>query len=264
VPLARAGDIDLAYEAGGAAEPLLLIMGLGGTALHWGTPFLDALRARFRVIAYDHRGVGESSPLEGKLSIAQMADDAANLLAALGIERAHVLGISMGGMIAQELAIARADLLATLTIGCSYCGGPGSDLGDFAALQPLFEALQAGDFDRAVRAAWEANIAPPLVDDDAAFAEFVRVGASRPIPPATVIAQLAACRGHDTSDRLGSVTTPTQVLHGTADRIFAPLNGELIASLIPGARFERLEGRGHLFFWEIPDRTAELAGELAA
>ena len=108
------------------------------------------------------------------------------------------IGISMGGMIAQELAIARGDLLATLTIGCSYCGGPGSDLGDFAALQPLFEALQAGDFDRAVRAAWEANIAPPLVDDDAAFAEFVRVGASRAIPPATVIAQLAACRGHDT------------------------------------------------------------------
>src|SRR5665213_3420327 len=128
--LVDVGDIQLDCERSGSGPPLLLIMGMSGTALHWGEPFLELLRNDFEVIAYDHRGIGQSTrlenPEEGRLSIVQMADDAAGLLRALGLDSAHVVGISMGGMIAQDLALAHPELVSTLTLGCTYCGGPGS------------------------------------------------------------------------------------------------------------------------------------------
>src|SRR5277367_2332741 len=118
--LVRVGEVELDVERSGSGPPLLLIMGMSGTALSWGEPFLEQLRGDFDVIAYDHRGIGASSRLTGgQVTIPQMAEDAAGLLAALEIESAHVLGISMGGMIAQELALAHAPLLRTLTLGCT-------------------------------------------------------------------------------------------------------------------------------------------------
>src|ERR1700677_1315687 len=139
MPLLRAGEIELDYERRGSGPPLLMIMGMSGTTLHWGEPFLSELAEQFELILYDHRGVGSSSRLQGDLTIAQMADDAAALLAALELDSAHVLGISMGGMIAQELALAHPDRVRTLTIGCSYCGGEGSALTAPEVLQRLTE-----------------------------------------------------------------------------------------------------------------------------
>jgi 3-oxoadipate enol-lactonase len=125
MPVLRVGEIELDYERSGSGPPLLAIMGMSGTALHWGEPFLGALRDDFEVIVYDHRGVGASSRLEGALTIVQLAEDAAGLLAALELDSAHVLGISMGGMVAQELALAHPERVRTLTLGCTYCGGEG-------------------------------------------------------------------------------------------------------------------------------------------
>src|SRR3954468_9521217 len=122
--LVRIGDAELDVERSGSGPPLLLIRGMSGTALHWGEPFLRALREDFDVIAYDHRGVGASTRLEGEITIADMAADAAALLDALDISSAHVLGISMGGMVAQELALGWPERVRTLTLGCTYCGGP--------------------------------------------------------------------------------------------------------------------------------------------
>src|ERR1700726_3624547 len=100
--LVRVGEHEIDYERSGSREapPLLLIMGMSGTALHWGEAFLERLRPFFDVIAFDHRGVGASTPLDGAITIAGMAEDAAGLLEALAIEQAHAVGISMGGMIA--------------------------------------------------------------------------------------------------------------------------------------------------------------------
>ena len=128
MPLARAGEIELSYERAGSGPPLLMIMGMSGTALHWGEPFLDVLREDFETIVYDHRGVGRSSRMEEPFTIAQLAEDAAGLLDALELDSAHVLGISMGGMVAQELALAHPERIRTLTLGCTYCGGAGSSL----------------------------------------------------------------------------------------------------------------------------------------
>src|SRR3977135_4502970 len=137
-------------------------MGMSGTALMWGEPFLELLRRDFELIAYDHRGVGASSRLEGEITIAQLADDAARLLSALEIDSAHVLGISMGGMIAQELALAHPEQVRTLTLGCTYCGGPDAAQPDPSVLQRLAEAMMSGDRERALRTGWEANVSPAV------------------------------------------------------------------------------------------------------
>src|SRR6478672_1114989 len=141
MPLARVGDVEISYERSGSGEPLLLIMGMSGTARHWDETFLDELRRDFEVIVFDHRGVGASTPLEGSLTIARMADDATGLLRVLELESAHVVGFSMGGMIAQELALAHPELVRTLTLGDTYCGGDGSVQAAPEVLQRLTESI---------------------------------------------------------------------------------------------------------------------------
>ena len=118
-PMASAtvGDHELYYERAGMGEPLLLIMGMSGTHLTWGEPFPEALRRDFEVVVYDHRGIGKSADAPGGYSIADLADDAAGLLGVLGWDSAHVVGISMGGMVAQELALRHPERVRTLTLG---------------------------------------------------------------------------------------------------------------------------------------------------
>ena len=260
----RVGEIELDFERSGSGPPLLAIMGMSGTALHWGEPFLTALREHFEVIVYDHRGVGRSSRLEGSVTIAQMAADAAGLLAALELDSAHVLGISMGGMVAQELALAHPELVRTLTLGCTYCGGEGASLSAPEVMQRLTEAMMSGDRERALRVGWEINVSAGLVDDAAAYERFLAVAEEYAVAVPVVMAQAQACMAHDTSARLAGLSIPTLIIHGTEDEMLPVGNGHLIASLVPGARLEILDGVGHLFFWEQPERAAELIAEHAA
>jgi 3-oxoadipate enol-lactonase len=259
--LVRIGENELDVERsgpGGDAPALLLIMGMSGTALHWGDPFLEELRRDFDVIAFDHRGVGASTRIGGEITIADMAADAAALLDALEIESAHVLGISMGGMVAQELALASPERVRTLTLGCTYCGGPGSELSAPEVLQRLSEAMMSGDRERAIRTGWEVNVSPSFAADEAAWQRFRAIGEERAVAVPVVLAQLRACAAHDTHDRLGQLGMPTLVIHGTLDEILPVGNGRTIASLIESSHLEILDDIGHLFFWELPERSAEL------
>jgi len=242
----------------GDGEPLLLIQGMSGTHLAWGRPFGSLLERSFDCVAFDNRGIGLSSPVEEPFTIAEMAGDALGLLDALEIERAHVLGISMGGMIAQELALAHPGRVRSLAIGCSYCGGPGSQLMDPADFQVLAAALASGDRERVYRAMWELNLSPGFRTDESRYAEFHEMAAALPVAKRTVELQLQAIIAHDTSARLPGLEPPTLVLHGTEDRILGVANGRQIASLVPGSRLEILERTGHLFWWEHPERAAGL------
>jgi 3-oxoadipate enol-lactonase len=262
--LARVGEIELDYERSGAGPPLLAIMGMSGTSLSWGEPFLRELRPHFDVIAYDHRGVGASSRLDGPVTIREMAADAAGLLDALELDTAHVLGISMGGMIAQELALAAPERIRTLTLGCTYCGGEGSSLAEPAALQHLTEAMLSGDRQRALRAGWEINVSPTMAADEEAYARFVEIATRRAVSVPVIMAQMQACAAHDTNARLVQLTMPTLVVHGTVDELLPVANGRLIAARIPDAQLEILDDVGHLFFWERPRRAAELLRAHAA
>jgi 3-oxoadipate enol-lactonase len=261
----RAGEVELDYERSGSGPPLLLIMGMSGTALHWGEPFLRELRKDFELIAYDHRGVGSSSRLEGPVTIAQMARDAAALLDALEIDSAHVLGISMGGMIAQELALAHPERVRTLTLGCTYCGGESSSLTTPEVVQKLTAAMASGDPMLALRAAFEVNIAPAAAAADGTlYRRMLEIAAQRAVAVPVIMAQLQACAAHDTSSRLSGLTAPTLVIHGTEDQMLPVANAAVIAERIPGARLEILDGAGHLFFWERPEESAELIRAHAA
>jgi 3-oxoadipate enol-lactonase len=266
VTLIGAGEIELDYERSGNPDgpPLLLIMGMSGTSLHWGEPFLALLREDFDVIAYDHRGVGASTPLQGSVTTREMADDDAALLAALQLDDVHVMGISMGGMIAQELALNHSQRVRTLTLGCTYCGGEGSALASEADLAGLVQAMGSGDRERALRAGWEINVSPSMAADDEAFARFHQIATRRAVALPVIMQQMQACAAHDTNARLEQIAMPTLVIHGTADRLLPVQNGRLIASRIPGARLEILDGVGHLFFWERAERSAELVRAHAA
>jgi 3-oxoadipate enol-lactonase len=262
--LVKVGEIELDYERSGSGPPLLLIMGMSGTALHWDEPFLEALRRDFEVIVYDHRGVGASSRLEGPITIRGLADDAANLLAALGIHSAHVLGISMGGMIAQELVLAYPDRLLTLTLGCTTCGGAGSPHPTPEVLQRLTEGMMSGDRERAIRVSWKVNVSPSFAADDDAWARFLEIGLRRRVSVRVIMEQMRAIIGHDTCARLVQIALPTLVIHGTLDQMLPAQNGRMIAERIPGARLQIFDGVGHLFFWEQPERSAELVRTHAA
>ena len=263
MPSIEAAGTELFYELSGSGEPLLMIQGMSATRLAWGRPFLEELERSFECTVFDNRGMGLSGQAELPFTTADLAADTAGLLDALGMESAHVLGISMGGMIAQELALAHPERIRTLTIGASYCGGPQSSLMAPEDLQMLGTAFASGEREQVFRAMWEINLSPGFREDDSRFEAFTEMAAALPAPQPVVLQQMRACGAHDTHERLGSIDLPTLVVHGDADRLLRYPNGRLIASLIPDSRLATLEGIGHMFWWEQPQRAAELVREHA-
>ncbi len=263
MPTVSTPNAELHYERAGSGEPLLMIQGMSGTHVSWGEPFLAPLRETFDVIAFDNRGIGLSGPIDGPFTIVEMAEDTAALMGELELESAHVVGISMGGMIAQELALAHPERLRSLTLGCTYCGGPGSQLMPEENARKLLEGLGSGDRDKAIRAGYEVNLSPAFRADENHFAAFNEMATSVPAAKQTIELQVQAILGHDTSGRLGEISPPTLIVHGTDDGVLPYPNGELISSLMPAARLEALEGIGHMFWWERPERSAELVREHA-
>lgn len=263
VEIAIAEGLTLECERSGSGEPLLMVMGLSGTRHHWGEPFLEELRRSFEVLTYDHRGVGRSSRVEAPFTIADLARDAASLLRALEIEQAHVLGISMGGMVAQELALAQPEMVRSLTLGCTYCGGSRSVPTGMGVLEGLAAAMASGSYEVAVRAMWEVNVSPRFAADAEAWERFLAIGREHRVAREVIIAQWQAIMGHDTCERLAEISAPALAIHGSLDRMLDVANGRLVASLIPGCHLEVLDGIGHLFFWEEPERSAALVREHA-
>jgi 3-oxoadipate enol-lactonase len=253
----------LHHIRGGTGEPLLLIQGMSGTHRSWGDEFLGLLASDFETVAYDHRGIGLSPPTMDAFSIVDLADDAAALLDELGWDTAHVLGISMGGMVAQELALRHGERIRTLTLGCTYCGGPGAMMTGPETMQRLGAAMTSGDRELAIRTGFECNTSVAFQQDPAHYAAFRDMALAAPAKVATIMLQMQAIAGHDTQARLGEVNRPTLVLHGKEDLMLPYPNAELIASKIPDARLQLWDGVGHVFWWEQPERTATAIREHA-
>jgi 3-oxoadipate enol-lactonase len=261
--IANVGEIELSFERAGVGPPLLLIMGMSGTKHHWGEVVLEELRRDFDTIVYDHRDAGDSTKTGEPFTIADLAEDAAGLLEALDVESAHVMGISMGGMVAQELALNHPERIRSLTLGCTYCGGEGSSLTSEEVLGRIMEGMSSGDRERAIRTGWEVNVSPSFAADENAYARFLQTGMRYALPVHVIMQQMHAIVAHDTSARLPGLRTPTLVVHGTLDQMLPVQNGHMIARLIPDSRLEILEGIGHMYFLEEPVRTAELVREHA-
>jgi pimeloyl-ACP methyl ester carboxylesterase len=244
----------IAYEMAGSGPPLLLIQGLGYAGWGW-EPITGPLATSYRVITFDNRGIGGSDAPPGPYDTATMAADAVGVLDELGIRRAHVMGASLGGMIAQMLALEHPDRVDRLILACTTPGGADAYPLPAATLELIRTAADL-PYEEAVRR-FTAN----ALATTGPLEELVARRLSAPQDPVAWQAQSAASLTHDTSARLGDVTAPTLVLHGTADRVVDPRNATLLVERIPGARLEWLDGLGHLFFWEAPERTVVLVRE---
>jgi len=264
VPTTEVGGNTLFYERRGSGDPLVLIMGMSGNSAHWDAPFADRLERDFELLMFDNRGIGRSSPVSADFTIRDMADDTTALMDAVGLDSAHVMGISMGGMIAQELAVAAPERVRRLVLGCTYPGGPGSSLAGPDVMQRLAGPMMSGDREAAIRAGWEANVSRGFAAQDEHWNRFHDVATRHPASVELIIRQMGAVGQHDASDRLAQISAPTLVIHGTDDEMLSVRNAELIAEKIPGARLEVLDGVGHLFFWEKPDLSAQLVSEFLA
>jgi pimeloyl-ACP methyl ester carboxylesterase len=259
MPLAELGGRTLYYERRGTpgAPPLLLIQGMAGHHGIWGEPLLRRLEQDFDLVAYDHRGVGDSTDVPGPFTTADLAADAAAVLDVIGWHSAHVFGISLGGMVAQELALTSPERVRALVLGCTYAGGAGSTL-DAPGPMRMLEAMNTGDAEASVRAAFHANLSPEYTADESRFEPFMTAALSVVVPVELVLRQAQSAFLHNTSDRLPALNAPTLVLHGDADDMVRYSNGVQIAKLVPGARLHTFQGVGHLFWWERPNETADL------
>jgi 3-oxoadipate enol-lactonase len=233
-------DSDSALE-----QPLLLIMGLGAT-LEWWQRLIPVLSPHFRTIVYDNRGVGRSDVPPGPYSIPAMAEDAVAVMDAAGIETAHVFGASMGGMIAQELALNHPSRVRKLILGCTACGGTHV----VPAAKEVGVALSARSTMTREAAMW--TMAPYIFDAGTPrehIAEDIAVRLKATVSNDGYFAQLAGIRAWSgTHDRLAALKMPTLVIHGETDQLVPPENGRIIAKAIPGSRLVMLPHASHIFF----------------
>ena len=285
MPTVQANGVDLAYESLGDGEPLLLVMGLGSQLIYWPDAFCDDLVSRgFQVIRYDHRDVGLSTkvddaprvdvwnlfarrllglPIHAPYTLVDMADDAAGLLDGLGIDSAHVVGISMGGMIGQTMAIRHGARLRTLTSWASNTGERRWFAGSPRAMRVLLgptprsrdEAMAAAERFYGVVRSTAYPFDRQSVRDRAALA-YDR--GSYPVGFGRHIAAILATGPR--SQALSFVKVPTLVLHGTADPLVRPAAGRATARAIPGARLRLIDGLGH----DLPVEAAPLFADMIA
>jgi 3-oxoadipate enol-lactonase len=239
------------YELAGTGERLLCISGTGSDLRQQPRPTDGPLAAAFEVLAYDQRGLGQSSVPPWPYAMADFANDAAALLDAVGWDDCLVLGLSFGGMVAQEVAIRHPARVRRLVLACTSAGGAGG------ASYPLHELLKLGPEERSAQrmelidTRWDESWRRSHPDMVALMAERMNLEGSDGDSSPGLTNQLAARAEHDTAARLGTIACPTLVCGGRFDGIAPPANSEFLARTIPGARLEMFDG-GHGFFLQDP------------
>jgi 3-oxoadipate enol-lactonase len=249
--------IRIAWERRGQGSPLVLVQGLGYARWGW-EPVADRLAERHAVILFDNRGIGESDAPLGPYSASEMAEDTVRVLDEAGAERAHVVATSLGGMVAQELALAAPQRVENLVLVCTTPGGPNAApmpeqtvtlMANAPTLQPQV----------ALRKFVENALAPDPPDGIVERILAHRLETNQPL--SAWFSQAAAGMTFDAWDRLPGLKVPTLVVHGTADVVVDPANAELLVRRIPRARLELFQGCGHLLFWEEPERFVQVVEE---
>lgn len=257
MPTVRVNGIDLYYEVAGSGPPVLFVSGTGGDLRQRPRVFDGPLAQHCTVLAYDQRGLGRSSKPDRRSSMADYAADAAGLVDAVGWQHTAVVGVSFGGMVAQEVAIRHAGLVERLVLCCTSSGGAGG------SSYPLHELADLGEADRRSQTlalsdtrygqAWQRD----NPDEAEAMFQFMRdreaAGAADPGAATGARRQLETRRDHDTWGRLDRIRAPTLICAGRYDAVAPTGNSEALASRVRDARLEIFEG-GHLFL--IQDAAA--------
>lgn len=254
MPIIQTARLKTYYEIHGDGQPLVMIRGLGSTCDGF-KPQVDGLSPHFRVISFDNRCVGRTDQPQEPFTIADMADDTAALLDALEVESAHVFGVSLGGMIAQELVLRHPRKVRRLVLACTHAGPRTAARAPDWAIRIFDESRHMPRRDalkHSVPILFSSKTVgehPELVEEALAVME------NNNQPKSSYLLQLGAVMKHETIDRLSQITHPTLVMTGTEDTLVAPANSRMIAERIPGARLIEFEDTGHVFFTEKPDQV---------
>jgi 3-oxoadipate enol-lactonase len=246
MPKITIGDININYEIQGSGAPLLMIMGLSFSLRDWGNKFTELLAQHYQLILFDNRDAGLTSKSTRSYSIADMADDAAGLLDALNIPKAHVFGVSMGGAIAQQFALKYPDKLDKLILGCTMAGGTCSQPGDISGVMSgnLSELLFTPTF---------------IQTHHQELAEFLTSTTPFHSKGEALQRQMEAFATHDTCDTLADITAPTLILTGDKDIAIPRSNSDLLAAKIPNLKLEIIiADAAHGFSYSHPNTTADL------
>ena len=260
----QVGDISVAVQEYGEGEPLLVINGTSQSLGFW-AEMAEVWAATHRVVTYDLRGMGGTSRGDGEMTVTSLAADARGLLDALGIERAHVLGYSLGSAIAQELALAVPERVSSLVLYCTWARTDGFQR---AMMTGLAYPWRHGDLAGGLGVLGVA-FSPQLLDSPefgGLIEQLLPLFPSTPEQIAATAEQWDADLGHDTLDRLGSITAPTLVIAGEQDLLTPPWHGRQVAAAIPGARLEYFTGPGssHALGVERPEEFLPLVGGFLA
>jgi 3-oxoadipate enol-lactonase len=239
--------VRLYWDEQGAGEPLLLIMGLSYPSYMWHRS-RPVLRECYRTVAFDNRGIGQSDVPPGAYSIALMASDAAAVLDAAGVENAHVFGVSMGAMIAQEFALQYPKRVRSLVLGCATAGGPHAVQAEPAAIQTLLRQDMTPEESKEAIIPFIYDPATPRerIDEDMAIRMKwypTRQGYA---------SQLQGLLGWEAYSRIQHITAPTLIIHGETDRLIPPANAKLIADRVPAAKLVLIPHASHIFGTDQP------------
>jgi 3-oxoadipate enol-lactonase len=253
MPTAQINGITLNYQIDGpdnAAETIVLINGLADDLESWGFQIPALIDAGFRVLRFDNRGIGKSDAPAGAYSSRMLADDAKALVDLLGIKRFHLMGVSMGGMISEEYAIAYPGDLKSLTLACTYGKADAFCQTMFAMWADLAKATSVPFVMRDVALwAFTGPFFEERPEDAAAFADAM---AALPMSLEAYLSQLAVIQAHDATDRLGLIKVPTLVLAGEEDILIPVRLSKILKEAIPGAAWATVPG-GHACLWESPE-----------
>ena len=251
MPYAAVGDTEVHYEERGKGPPLLMLMGFGAAGDLWGGEFLDALGGSFRLLLVDNRGTGLTHRGSAPYSIVQLAGDALAVLDKEGLLAAHILGVSMGGMVAQEIAIRHPARVRGLVLGCTTPGGS-------EETQPRRTVID--DLERNGLFGGKMNgllVTPEyLTRRTGVLTRLAMRALARPTSLKVLGEQLTAVEEFDTSTRLNEIIAPTLVITGDRDVIIPHQNSRLLVRGIRGAQGVIVKDTAHCFFWEAPDRAA--------
>jgi 3-oxoadipate enol-lactonase len=254
---ANVNGVKLAYQQRGAGTPLVMIHGAQGDQSMF-NDFAPALASQYRVLTFDQRGSGLSEKPDAEYSIAMLADDTAALMDLLGYCPAHVVGVSMGGMIAQELALRHPSKVRSLVLGCTTPGGAQAVRIGGGAFAKAYSTQSMSAEDRG-RALAEAAFTKGYIErHPQIIASMIEARRERPLDPVALDHRLKAALKHDTFARLAEIKCPTLVVTGRDDALISWENSRLLAQRIPDAQLVILEPAGHCFWLEQPEQSRDV------
>ena len=260
---ARVNGIEIAYELRGAGIPIVMIHGAQGDQTMF-AGLASAFAPDYRVLTFNQRGSGLSEKPDMPYSIAMLADDTAALMDHLSIASAHIIGVSMGGMIAQEFALRHPTKVRALVLGCTTPGGPKSIRLGGDALNSAYSTQPMTAEERGKALAEAAFTKGYVARHPEIVASMIESRRNRPIDTAAFPHRMKAAMEHDTYDRLGEIRCPTLVITGKDDALISWENSRLLAEHIKGAEEVILEPAGHCFWLEQPEQSRDaMAGFLS-